>query len=248
MEHRNPTSELIQNHRSIRRFKEEPVPRDVLEDIIRSAQWAPTSHNVQAYTIISVTDPSIRSRLEELCGPQRYVGSAPVFLVFTADFHKHEFISREQGTRFEMEESENVLVGAVDAALAAQNAFITAKSYGLGGVMIGGIRNHPYDVARLLDLPKWTFPVMGMCLGTPDHLPGQKPRFPLEGVWHENHYDRQRIQEALPVFEDTTRAYYQNRASNPKSESWTEQMASYLAAPRRPQMTTFLKDQGFTLK
>ncbi|SFM25879.1 oxygen-insensitive NADPH nitroreductase [Salibacterium qingdaonense] len=248
MEHRNPTSELIQNHRSIRRFKADPVPDEMLEDIIHSAQWAPTSHNVQAYTIISVTDPDVRNSLEKWCGPQRYVGSAPVFLVFTADFHKHEIISREQGTAFEMAESENVLVGAVDAALAAQNAFITAKSYGLGGVMIGGIRNRPYDVARLLDLPTYTFPVMGMCLGFPEHLPGQKPRFPLSGVRHENKYEEQRIRSALPVFETSTRNYYENRPSNPKSQSWAEQMASYLAAPRRPQMTDFLKDQGFTLK
>ncbi|MFD2705885.1 oxygen-insensitive NADPH nitroreductase [Salibacterium lacus] len=248
MAYPNSTSKLIQNHRSIRRFKEDPVPDDMLGDIIRSAQWAPSSHNVQAYTIISVTDPAVRSQLEKWCGPQRYVGSAPVFLVFTADFHKHEMISEEQGTAFEMEESENVLVGAVDAALAAQNAFIAAKSYGLGGVMIGGIRNRPYDVARLLKLPKWTFPVMGMCLGFPEHLPGQKPRFPLSGVRHENQYDEQRIENALSVFDASTREYYQNRPSNPKSQSWTEQMASYLSAPRRPQMTDFLKDQGFTLK
>ncbi|SFO90793.1 nitroreductase/FMN reductase (NADPH) [Salibacterium halotolerans] len=224
------------------------MPDEMLENIIRSAQWAPTSHNVQAYTIISVTDPDVRSSLEQWCGPQHYVGSAPVFLVFTADFHKHDIISREQGTAFEMAESENVLVGAVDAALAAQNAFITAKSYRLGGVMIGGIRNRPYDVARLLELPTYTFPVMGMCLGFPEHLPGQKPRFPLSGVRHENKYEEQRIRGALPVFETSTRDYYENRPSNPKFESWAEQMATYLAAPRRPQMTAFLKDQGFTLK
>ncbi|MFZ4451535.1 oxygen-insensitive NADPH nitroreductase [Salibacterium aidingense] len=248
MEPKNDTAALIQNHRSIRKFTEESVPKEVLEDIIRSAQWAPTSHNVQAYTIISVTAPDLREKLEELCGPQEYVGAAPVFLVFVADFHKHALISEDQGTAFEMEEAENVLVGAVDTALAAQNAFITAKAYGLGGVMIGGIRNAPHKVAQLLELPTWTFPVMGMCLGYPEHLPGQKPRFPLPGVWHHNKYQEKEVQEALPAFDQITRSYYQNRPVNPKRESWLEQMASYLAAPRRPQMTTFLKEQGFTFK
>ncbi|RSL31443.1 oxygen-insensitive NADPH nitroreductase [Salibacterium salarium] len=248
MEHKNETKAVIQNHRSIRKFTDDAVPDEILKNIMTSAQWAPTSHNVQAYTIISITDPDLRSSLEEVCGPQWYVGAAPVFLVFVADFHKHAMISEEYGTPFEMEETENVLVGAVDAALAAQNAFITAKSYGLGGVMIGGIRNHPQDVGQLLNLPLWTFPVMGMCLGYPDDHPGQKPRLPLSGIWHENGYQNERVQEALTEYEKTSLTYYQNRSSNPKAQSWSEQMASYLSQARRPQLTTYLKNQGFTLK
>ncbi|GAK05453.1 nitroreductase [Geomicrobium sp. JCM 19037] len=242
------TRALIQSHQSIRKYEDKRVDDAIIKDLIESARWAPSSHHVQAYTIIRVTDHEKRKALKEVAGGQPWVEAAPVFLVFTADWHKHKMNNEKWEAPMQMEETENVIVGAVDVALAAQNVLLTARSYGLGGVMIGGIRNDLHEVARILELPSYTFPVMGLCLGYPDQDPGQKPRFPVEVVLHEDRYEASRIHEGLDQYEQETSEYYKNRTNGKRTEGWGENMANYLNKPRRQQVTTFLKDQGFTLK
>lgn len=241
-------TELIQSHRSTRTFKNIEIPSDIVKEIIISAQWAPTSHNVQAYSIISITNQELRGDLANLCGNQKYVKEAPVFFVFVADFYPHSLVSQWEETPFEMEETENLIVGAVDTALAAQNALLTARAYELGGVMIGGIRNRAQEVAALLNLPKWTFPVMGLCLGYPQDVTEQKPRFPVYGVHHEDRYNRDNIISALNEYDKDMLHYYSTRQVNPKQTGWIAQMTNYFSSPRRQELTMFLKNQGFLMK
>ena len=63
--------------------------------------------------------------------------------------------------------AEQLLLGVVDTALMAQNAFTAAESLGLGGVYIGGLRNNIESVTELLKLPKHVLPLFGLCLGWP---------------------------------------------------------------------------------
>lgn len=64
----NPTIELLKSHRSIRKFKDQQIPRELFEDLIRAGQCAATSNHVQAYTIIHVVNPESRRKLAELAG------------------------------------------------------------------------------------------------------------------------------------------------------------------------------------
>ncbi|PRO67279.1 oxygen-insensitive NADPH nitroreductase [Alkalicoccus urumqiensis] len=240
--------DLLHQHRSIRSFTNEPVPEAVLEEILEAARRAPTSHHIQAYSIIRITDPEKRKRLAHLCGNQRYVEEAPEFLVFTADFYRHSLISEARQQPFEIHETENVLVGAVDAALAAENAYIAAKAAGLGGVMIGGIRNEPDGVRECLDLPPYTFPVMGMCLGYAGEIPEQKPRLPKEAVVFENTYRTDGLQRALNRFDEAIHAYYTARSTNQRDTDWSTEMSRYFAKKRRRDLTPFLINQGFSMQ
>ncbi|AXF55731.1 oxygen-insensitive NADPH nitroreductase [Salicibibacter kimchii] len=247
MDHKN-SRDLIQTHQSIRKFKDTEVSEDIVTDLVESARWAPTSHHVQAYTMIRVRDQEKRDAISEVAANQKYVRESPLFLVFVADWHKHVINSEKHDADYQLEETENVLVGAVDVALAAENVLLTARSYGLGGVMIGGVRNDLYRVAELLELPKHTFPVMGLCLGYPDQDPGQKPRFPKPMILHEDRYQGERYHEGLDEYERVTSDYYEKRTNGKKTDGWGANMVHYLGNPRRQQVTTFLKDQGFTLK
>ncbi|MBB6448427.1 nitroreductase [Geomicrobium halophilum] len=247
MNHEN-TRNLIQTHQSIRKFKETAVSEEIVTELVESARWAPTSSHVQAYTIIRVRDQEKRQALSEVAGDQKYVRESPLFLVFVADWHKHVINNEKFAAGYELEETENVLVGAVDVALAAENVLLAARSYGLGGVMIGGIRNDLYRTKEVLELPKHTFPVMGLCLGYPDQDPGQKPRFPKEMILHEDRYQASRYREGLEEYERETSAYYEKRTKGKRADGWGANMVNYLEKPRRQQVTDFLKDQGFTLK
>ncbi|GEL08898.1 oxygen-insensitive NADPH nitroreductase [Salisediminibacterium halotolerans] len=249
MAHELPqTVQLMKNHRSIRQFTDQPVDDATFREIIFAAQRAPSSHHVQAYSIVHVTDPDKRATLARVAGGQQYVNEAPVFLVFVADFWKHEHVCIEEDSDFQIDETENVLVGTVDAALAAQNALTAAESFGLGGVMIGGIRNHPRDVRDCLDLPRYTFPVMGLCLGYAAEVPEQKPRLPLEMILHTNTYCEKPFIDGRKNYDEEMAHYYQTRSANQKEISWSKQMSDYFAKVRRPEVTTFLTEQGFALK
>ncbi|WP_269432512.1 nitroreductase family protein [Gordoniibacillus kamchatkensis] len=170
------------------------------------------------------------------------------FVVMCADFYRLKLISELHGTSFKVDEVENVLVGAVDTALAAENLLLAARSFGLGGVMIGGIRNNPEGVAALLKLPAYTIPIMGICLGYPAEQPWQKPRLPQRVVVHEETYDAGRIMEGLEAYDATMADYYSRRSSGRITGGWTPKMAEYLSAPRRAHLRTFIEGQGFGLK
>jgi nitroreductase len=243
---RNEIVDLLQSHRSIRRYTKKPIPKDILNEILSSAQWAPSSHNVQAYSIIVVDDQEKKKILSEISGSQKYVADCPVFIVFCADFYRLSLTCEMWDTKFEINEVENVLVAAVDTALAAENALLAARSYGLGGVMIGGIRNNPEKVKELLGLPKYTIPIMGMCLGYPAQEPWQKPRSPMEVVVHYNQYhSKEEIVEGLARYEETSADYYKRRTNGAQKNGWTMQMAHYLNNPRRVHLKDFIKKQGF---
>lgn len=240
---------LIESHRSIRKFLDRPIEQDILESILYTARWAPTSHNMQAYSVVIVKNPETKLELSELCGNQRYVSECPVFLVVCADFYKLHVAADMHGESLAAAELENVLVASVDAALVAQNLLLSSRAYGLGGVMIGGIRNNAQEVGRLLELPEYVFPVMGMCLGYPDleQEPWQKPRMPVKAVFHEETYHTEAIPDALREYDEIMSDYYTRRTKGARTSGWTEQLAAYISKPRRKELTDFIKKQGFDL-
>jgi hypothetical protein len=64
----NDTINLLRRHRSIRKFKPDPVSLEQLRAILRSAQAASTSSNVQAYSVIGITGTEKRKELAGLDG------------------------------------------------------------------------------------------------------------------------------------------------------------------------------------
>lgn len=240
----NQTIDLILSHRSIRQFTHDPIEPQQLDLILQAAQAAASSSFLQANSIMRVTDPLIRQQLGELAGPQPYVAQAAEFLVFCADFHRHLQIVPAAHTGF----VEQLLIGAIDGALMAQNALLAAQSLGLGGVYIGGIRNHPAEVVALLGLPRHVIPLFGLCLGHPSQQPEQKPRLPQAMVVHENRYPERLDEALLADYDRQIQDYYQARSSNNKVQTWSSQIAGTLGKEARPFMDAFLQSQGFNLK
>ena len=178
----NPTIELIKRHRSIRKYKPDPLTAEQIAAIVSAAQMASTSSNVQAYSVIGVTDPAKKKRLAELSGNQAYVEQCPLFLVWCADLHRLKLACAKQHTEMMHGMMENFIIATVDTALAAQNAALAAESMGLGIVYIGGIRNNPQGVVECLSLPELVYPVFGMCVGYPDQEPEIRPRPQMDMV------------------------------------------------------------------
>ncbi len=209
----NDTISLLMNHRSVRKFKSDAVTDEQLAAIVGAGQMASSSSNVQAYTVIAVTEPSLKTKLAELAGGKAYVEQCPAFLVWCADLYrlKQVTVHHQPGKSSYEGSVENYTVATIDAALAAQNAAVAAESLGLGIVYIGGIRTKIAEVSELLGLPELVYPVFGMCIGVPDQEEGLRPRLPLSGVLHMNGYDKNQTMKAVDLYDHTSAEYLKER-------------------------------------
>ncbi|MCF6094846.1 oxygen-insensitive NADPH nitroreductase [Microaerobacter geothermalis] len=241
----NSTINLLQRHRSIRRYQSRPLTSEQIENIIRSAQMASTSSNVQAYSVIGVTDPEIKKKLSVFAGNQAYIEQCPFFLVWCADLYRLREACYIQNSKMVHETVENFIVATVDVTLAAQNAAIAAESMGLGIVYIGGIRNNPEKVSKLLNIPELVYPVFGMCVGYPDQDPAIRPRLEMKAIYHENTYHTEDITGHIKKYDEVMHQYYLERTNGKRSTTWSQEMAAKFKQPSRSHMRSFLNDQGF---
>lgn len=244
----NRVTDLIKNHRSIRSYTNEPIKEEVLSDILGSAQWASSSHNVQAYSIIVIKKTETKDKLSKLCGSQEWISSCPVFLVFCLDFSRLTLACNVHETKHEIDEIENLLIGTIDTSLVAQNVLLGAESHGLGGVFIGGLRNNLDEVIKLLNIPQYVVPLMGMCLGYPNEVFNQKPRLPMDTVVHKENYSTINLMKNLEEYEEVTANYYNERTNGKVTIGWLQQMSEYLNQIRRPDIMDIIVKQGFKLK
>ncbi|MFC0214970.1 oxygen-insensitive NADPH nitroreductase [Paenibacillus chartarius] len=242
---------LLLDHKSIRKFKPDAVPPEQIGAIVAAAQAASTSSNMQAYSVIGVTDPEVKGKLAELAGGQRHVEQCPLFLVWCADLHRIELAGRLHDPDFRLETNvETFLLGTIDAALAAQNAAVAAESLGYGIVYIGGIRNDPAGVSKLLGLPQLVYPVFGLCIGIPDQQPDPRPRLPQHAVYHEGRYASDAEQLAgIRAYDDVMQTYYGTRAGGGRDTVWSKEMLARVGGGSlREHLYDYLKSQGFELR
>ena len=252
-----PTIEQINRHYSARKYKTDPLPDKLIETIVAAGQRAPTSSNLQTYSVVVVKELERRQRLKELCGNQKHITQAPVFMVWCADQSRLDRICQARGYQANNDYLENFLIAAVDATLAMQNSALAAESLGLGMCYIGGIRNHPDEIIRLLDLPRLVFPISGMTLGWPDSAPFIRPRLPLETILHWETYDTHGEAQALEDYDRAmvqTGIYKGRQVPVPgidgevEDYSWQEHSARRMSNPVRIHMRSTVDDQGFSLK
>ena len=243
----NDVIKLLQAHRSIRKYADRTLDADTVNTIIACGQSAATSSNVQATTVIQVTDTKARKQLAELAGGQKYVESASAFFVFCADLKRSAQACALQGGEFSQGMTEHFLIATVDVALFAQNCTVAAESLGLGICYIGGLRNNPAEVSELLNLPENVYPVFGFCIGYPEHNPEIKPRLPLDAVLMKNTYDSEVLAPGISAYDEHIQAYYRSRTDNNKDSRWSEEMRALVGKESRPHMRDFLKSKGFTM-
>jgi len=232
----------------VRKYKDYQLTKEEVTELVEVAQHAASSHFVQAYSVIWVSDKDKRTELGKLSkNPVQFETAGAAFLL-CADFNRLQEAGKLHDTTITMDTVENVLVGTVDVALFAQNLVIAAESKGYGICYIGGVRNAPKEVSELFGLPEGVFPLFGITLGVPDQQNGVKPRLPVEAILHENEYNSSKYEELLKEYDQTMEDYYANRGSNQKVSNWTKQMAEFLEKPRREHMAEFLASKGFHLK
>ncbi|MXN17789.1 NADPH-dependent oxidoreductase [Pseudooceanicola sp. GBMRC 2024] len=224
----------ILGHRSCRAYLPDPVPEALMRQLLAAAQSAPSSCNLQAWSVVRVTAPARKAQLAALSGGQSHVAEAPVLLCFLADLARPGAVAEDNGVPSEtLDYLETLLVGVIDATLAAQNLATAAEGAGLGTCYLGGMRNDIAAVARILDLPPRVAPVFGLTLGYPDPVrpAAPRPRLPVQSQLHEERYDRRDPLRGVADYEAHLAAF--NRAQGREVPPWGLQSARRLATPER---------------
>lgn len=158
----------IRSRRSIRRFRTEAVPEDVIHDILDCSRLAPTARNVQPWIIGAVTDQELRHRLSDLAEYGRFIRESPVcFCVFT-----------DADEKYYLE----------DGCAATMNIILAAAAHGLGTCWVAGDKKeYASKVRDLLSVPRDYTLVSLVACGYPDEDPRPHKK-PLEEVVFRNKY------------------------------------------------------------
>jgi nitroreductase len=251
-----PWNEVIATilaHRSVRAFLPDPVPEGTLERLVAAASSASTSSNLQTWSVVAVEDQVRKVRLAELGAGQKHIAQCPLYLVWCVDHSRLHLAAQERQTALRgLDYLEPYIVGVVDASLAAQNAAIALESLGLGFVYIGGMRNHPEDVAATLGLPPHVMALFGMCVGYPDPAkPADiKPRLPQEAVLHREQYSAAAQSAAFVAYDRRIRDF--QREQGMSEMDWTQQATNRIkdeaALHGRDRLRAALNTLGFPVK
>lgn len=251
-----PTNAVLDHllaHRSVRAYLPKPLPEGCLEALVAAAQSASTSSNLQVWSVVAVEDAERKARLSQLAGSQAHVREAPLFLVWLADLARLDAVARDQGEVAEgLEFLEALMVGVIDAALAAQNAAVAIESMGLATVYIGGIRNKPEEVARELGLPRGVFPVFGMCVGyeDPARPASIKPRLAQPAVLHREQYRLDEQVEEAKAYDSVLAEFWAGEGMSPPA--WTRTIVSRVKSAAslhgRERLVDALHNLGFLLR
>lgn len=237
------------NHRTIREFKQEPVPKDIIEQLIAVAARTATSTGMQACSIINVTDPAIKTDIAGICN-QDYVTRAPLLFIFVADQYRNRQIALARDCDAKAAgDMDRFFQSFTDACLMAQNVVNAAEALDLGTVYLGSILNDSEKICDILKLPEYTFPVLGLGIGYPGQNPQLKPRMDMSLRVFENTYTC--FEDYLALIKDYDKemqTYYDLRDANRRSDSFSSQVTARYNSinPKRQRMLEVIRRRGFT--
>lgn len=250
----NAVIQTLLNRRSIRQFTSDPIDDDTIAILEEVAQRAPSSQYLNDWSAIRITDQTLKKRLAEI-GHQPYIAQAPLLYVFILDEHRNIAIARTKGVTDEqitLNASYRFTQAQNDAVLALQSMETAANALGLGCVILGSILNNVSALIELMNLPKYTYPVLGLAIGKPAQSPELKPRMARSMQFFENTYptDDAVMLEPLHDFDEQVHQYYDLRNTSRPVDAFSDQIASAAADQgvlNRPLMPEAIK-QGFALQ
>jgi nitroreductase len=157
----------IKTRRSVRKFKADEISKDILEDLVLTASFAPSWKNTQTTRYIAITDPTIKDRIsKECCGEhnQGIIDGAPV-LVATTIVDKRSGFERDGSYTTIRKDNWQ----AFDNGVAVQTFCLAANEKGLGTVIMG-----MYDIdkaAEILEVPDGQLLMSLIAVGYSDEEP-----------------------------------------------------------------------------
>lgn len=182
-------TELFQTHRSIRKYKSDPIDRAIIEQVCGDAiAGGSSSGNLNSISIVLTQDPVKKQKLYELHMEQDMVNQAPLVITFCADWFRTREWLKQRDARDNFNNFLGYHVAAYDAMIVAQNVCLGFQAHGLGICYMGTTLYSMPEISELLQLPETCVPVTTIVVGYPDENPAKRDRLPLEAFLHDETY------------------------------------------------------------
>ncbi len=195
--------EALESRRSIRKFKPDPVPQDMVNALLEAARLAPSASNTQPWRFMVVTDKQQRQALAGLGGGQRQLREAPLIFVCCGDLAsmKGESLDKQRRGLLEAGGYEDIgvnlewfknrsagettllqQIAKIEANLfiAVEHMVLRAVSLGLGTCWTGAFDRE--KLRTTFKLPENILPLILLPTGYPAQAPAPRPRLPLEAI------------------------------------------------------------------
>ena len=236
----NEILKQLSARKSVRVFEEREISDAEKQQILKAASMAPTAGNQQLYTILDVTDQSLKDKLAVTCDNQPFIAKAKMVLIFCADCQKWYDAFEGTGCKPRKPGVGDLMLAVTDAAISAQNAVTAAESLGIGSCYIGDIMENCEIHREILHLPPYVFPAAMLVFGYPtkQQLERQKPeRVAMHHLVHENTYRRMDMQELEDMFVyksagkpwiDWMKAFCDRKYNSDFSKEMTRSVRTYL--------------------
>lgn len=206
--------ESIKNRRTIRKYKQEDIPVDLLNELLEESFRASTMGNMQLYSVVITRDAAMKARLAPAHFNQPMVTSAPVVLTFCADFNRFSRWCEQRKAVPGYNNFISFLNAVSDTLLVTQNFCTLAEEKGLGICYLGTTIYNPDQIIDVLNLPKLVVPIATITVGYPDEYPSQSDRLPIQGIIHEEIYHDYTPSEINSI--------YSYKESLPENKSFVE--------------------------
>jgi len=201
--------EAIQKRRSIRRFKTDPVPDDLIQQLLESARLAPSGSNTQPWRFVVIKDAETRQKLQTASYNQRHVGQAPVIIACCADIKafgefperideliaagalpaktREVFVPSLKKGGMSADIKWHLLIAATgNTDIAIEHMVLHAVELGLGTCWVRWFDDN--KVKEILEIPKNIDIIALLPIGYPAEDPPQRPRFDLQKIVYYEKY------------------------------------------------------------
>lgn len=242
-------SETLLQRRSIRRYERDQITPEQLHFIHEAIRNTPTSYNGQQFSVIDISDQSLKEQLYLLTS-QKQIKTCSHFLLFCADFNKITIGAKAKDIDMPhfTDTADGLIVGTVDAGLAMMSALVAAESMGLGTCCIGYARTAaPEKITELLQLPQRVYVVCGLAIGVPREMPDLKPKQPSSLIIHENKYDSSRIKDELLKYDKEITTFNATRSGTKSDNDWIGHIVGYYQEAMGYHILDALRNQGFNI-
>ncbi|MFB0567327.1 MAG: nitroreductase family protein [Candidatus Bathyarchaeia archaeon] len=174
--------EAIRSRRSVRKYKPEAVPDDLVEKILEAAVWAPSGSNIQPWNFIVIRDRKVLGMVRKIS--PGYFGDAPLAILVCSDKERAYKLGGELGRDY---------LSVADCAVAVQNMLLASYASGLGTCIVKSFSSTA--IKHILEIPDRIEPELLVIVGYPDQSPKPPPRRPLEEITYLNKYGEKYFKE-----------------------------------------------------
>ena len=252
----NDTLSTLLLHRSCRHYKKKIVSDNLVQALIAVAFSAPSKSDLQQVSVIRITDKAKLNRLAQHNHEVSWIADAPVFMVWCGDSRRIRRLSEWKQHGFANDHLDAFMNAAVDVGIALQSFISAAESLGLGCCPVSQIRDDIEFLSHELALPKWVFPVAGLCVGWPVKQENISMRLPLEITVHDNIYNDSHLFDEASKYDirreqvDPTAPAQQRlkyKYGVTERYGWSEDKTRQYAEPMRTDFGAYIRKQGFDL-